>query len=78
MNPDPEHYLQTSKKNRIHNEDIYNFCKSGSELSKLVRSMYIVQQCYGSGIFIPDTNFPIPDPEPMVKKIPDLDRHQRI
>jgi hypothetical protein len=35
-------------------------------------------QCCGSGMFIPDPNFSIPNPGSKIFRIPDLDPHQRI
>ncbi len=42
--------------------------------------LYKMSQCCGSGMFIPDPNFYIPDPDPRskVKKIPDPGSRIRI
>jgi hypothetical protein len=46
------------------------------DLNKNKDDLYDVDQCWGSGIFIPDPIFSIPDPGSRVDKIPDP--HQRI
>jgi hypothetical protein len=55
---------------------IFNFCKSGPGLSKLVRSIY--NQCFVSGVFIPDPDYSLPDPGSKWYGIPDPQKRGNV